>query len=72
MPAAWRIFHTVEAPNLGEELSEDAVQVVDITSDFDYLAIVACEINNRPRKILNWKKPSEIFAELVTANASTA
>jgi transposase, IS30 family len=45
---------------------------VDITSDFDYLAIVACEINNRPRKILNWKKPSEIFAELVTANASTA
>ena len=35
-------------------------------------AMVACEINDRPRKILNWKKPSEIFAELVIANASTA
>ena len=63
----------MEAPNLwGRTLGKMAVQVVDITSDFDYLAIVACEINNRPRKILNWKKPSEIFAELVTANASTA
>jgi IS30 family transposase len=30
-----------------------------ITSDPSYLAMVACEINDRPRKILNWKKPSE-------------
>jgi transposase, IS30 family len=33
--------------------------------------MVAAEINDRPRKIHNWKKPSEIFAELVEANAST-
>jgi IS30 family transposase len=30
------------------------------------------KVNDRPRKIHNWKKPSEMFAELVEANASTA
>jgi IS30 family transposase len=44
---------------------------VEITSDPNYLAMVASEINGRPRKIHNWKTPSEIFAELVEANAST-
>ncbi len=38
---------------------------VRITSDPNYLAMVASEINDRPRKIHNWKKPSELFAELV-------
>ena len=52
--------HHDGAPRLGHQLLDD------------YLAMVACEINDRPRKILNWKKPSEVFAELVTANASTA
>lgn len=42
-----------------------------ITSDPNYLAMVASDINDRPRKIHNWKKPSEIFAELVEAHAST-
>ncbi|MGQ0482591.1 MAG: IS30 family transposase, partial [Pseudonocardia sp.] len=37
----------------------------------EYLATVASEINDRPRKIHNWKKPSELFTELVEANAST-
>jgi hypothetical protein len=41
-----------------------------ITSDRDYLAAIAAEINDRPRKILDWKKPSEAFADLLT-NAST-
>ena len=44
---------------------------VTITSDPHYLAMVASEINDRPRKIHNWKKPSELFTELVEANAST-
>ena len=44
----------------------------DITSDRDYLASVAAEINDRPRKILNWKKPSEVFAEILASDASTA
>jgi transposase, IS30 family len=58
--------------NLNRIFREFFPKGVDITSDYDYLAMVACEINDRPRKILNWKKPSEVFAELVTANASTA
>ena len=35
-----------------------------------YLAMVAAEINDRPRKIFDWKNPSEISAELVEADAS--
>ena len=44
---------------------------VPITGDPNYLAMVAAEINDRPRKIFSWKKPSEIFTELVEADAST-
>jgi IS30 family transposase len=43
-----------------------------ITSDPTYLAMVASDINDRPRKIHNWKKPSELFTELVETYASTA
>jgi len=45
---------------------------VTITFDPNYLATVASEINDRLRKIHNWKTPSELFTELVEANASTA
>ena len=41
------------------------------TSDPVYLAAVAAEINNRPRKIHGWKKPSEVFTELLASDAST-
>lgn len=44
---------------------------MNITSDPGYLAIVASEINDQPRKIHNWKKPSELFTELIDAHAST-
>ena len=44
---------------------------VQITSDPYYLAAIAAEINDRPRKIHSWKKPSEVFAELLEADAST-
>jgi IS30 family transposase len=57
--------------NANRILREYFPKGVPITSDPKYLAMVACEINDRPRKIHNWKKPSEIFAELVEANAST-
>jgi len=36
------------------------------------LAMVACDINDRPRKIHNSKKPSEVFAELIASDASAA
>jgi IS30 family transposase len=58
--------------NANRILREYFPKGVPITSDPNYLAMVASEINDRPRKIHNWKKPSEIFAELVEANASTA
>lgn len=57
--------------NANRILREYFPKGVPITSDPKYLAMVACEINDRPRKIHNWKKPSEIFAELVEVNAST-
>ncbi|GAB1692796.1 IS30 family transposase [Krasilnikovia sp. M28-CT-15] len=58
--------------NLNRILREYFPKGVPITSDPKYLAMVASEINDRPRKIHNWKKPAEIFTELVEANASTA
>src|SRR6266511_1038989 len=57
--------------NANRILREYFPKGVPITADPTYLAMVASEINDRPRKIHNWKKPSEIFAELVEANAST-
>jgi IS30 family transposase len=57
--------------NLNRIVREFFPKGVPITSDPTYLAGVASDINNRPRKIFDWKKPSEIFAELVEANAST-
>ena len=56
--------------NLNGILREFFPKGTPISSDPKYLAAVACEINDRPRRIHNWKKPSEIFAELVE-NAST-
>jgi IS30 family transposase len=57
--------------NLNRIVREFFPKGVAITSDPHYMAMVACEINDRPRKIHNWKKPSEVFAELVETNAST-
>ena len=57
--------------NLNRIVREFFPKGVEITSDPTYLAMVASDINDRPRKIHNWKKPSELFTELVEANAST-
>jgi hypothetical protein len=57
--------------NLNRIVREYFPKGVEITSDPRYLAMVACDINDRPRKIHNWKKPSELFTELVESNAST-
>ena len=58
--------------NLNRIVREFFPKGVPITSDPNYLAAVAAEINDRPRKIFDWKKPSEIFTELVESHASTA
>jgi IS30 family transposase len=57
--------------NLNRIVREFFPKGVPITSDPAYLAMVAAEINDRPRKIFDWKKPSEIFAELVEEDTST-
>jgi IS30 family transposase len=57
--------------NLNRIVREYFPKGVAITSDPKYLAMVASDINDRPRKIHNWKKPSELFTELVETNAST-
>lgn len=57
--------------NLNRIVREYLPKGVEITSDPRYLAAIAAEINDRPRKIHDWKKPSEVFAELLEADAST-
>lgn len=42
-----------------------------ITSDPDYLQAVADELNDRPRAILGFKKPKEVFAELLTSSIAS-
>lgn len=58
--------------NLNRIVCEYFPKGVEITSDPKYLAMVACDSNARPRKIHNWKKPSEVFAELLASDATAA
>uniref|UniRef100_UPI003899AE01 IS30 family transposase n=1 Tax=Prauserella endophytica TaxID=1592324 RepID=UPI003899AE01 len=58
--------------NLNRIVREFLPKGVTIPSDPRYLAAIAAEINDRPRKIHAWKKPSEVFTELLESNASTA
>ena len=58
--------------NLNRIVREYFPKGVEITHDPTYLAAVAADINDRPRKLHNWKKPSEIFTELLASDASTA
>lgn len=58
--------------NLNRIVREYFPKGVEITSDPKYMSMVACDINDRPRKIHNWKKPSEVFAEFIESDASAA
>ena len=40
----------------------------EITGDIHYLQAVADEINDRPRAILGFRTPAEVFAELLLAD----
>jgi transposase, IS30 family len=57
--------------NLNRIVREFLPKGVTIPSDPTYLAAIAAEINDRPRKIHDWRKPSEVFTELLEADAST-
>jgi len=43
----------------------------EITGDIDYLWSVADSLNDRPRAILGFRKPSEVFAELMLQEAES-
>jgi IS30 family transposase len=43
-----------------------------ITGDPDYQQAVTDELNNRPRAIFGFKKPKEVFAELLTSGVASA
>jgi IS30 family transposase len=58
--------------NLNRIVREFLPKGVTIPSDPRYLAAIAAEINDRPRKIHDWKKPSEVFTELLESDASIA
>lgn len=57
--------------NLNRIVREFLPKGVTIPSDPRYLAAIAAEINDRPRKIHDWKKPSEVLTELLESDAST-
>jgi IS30 family transposase len=56
--------------NLNRIVREFLPKGVTIPSDPSYLAAIAAEINDRPRKLHDWRKPSEVFTELLEADAS--
>jgi hypothetical protein len=62
-----------DTPKLSSDtlLGEYFPKGTDIPDDPDYLWTVAREINGRPRKILGWKKPAEVFAELLTSGIAS-
>lgn len=57
--------------NTNRWLREYFPKGTDIPADPDYLWAVAREINGRPRKILDWKKPAEVFADLLTSKIAS-
>lgn len=58
--------------NLNRTVRQFLPKGVEILSDPRYLAAIAAEINDQTRKIHDWRKPSEVSAALLEADASTA
>ena len=60
---------TNENPN--DLLREYFPKGTDITDDQTYLDRVAAELNNRPRRILGYQTPAEIFAGLLASSIAS-
>lgn len=43
----------------------------EITDDQTYLDLVAAELNNRPRRILGYRTPAEVFTDLLTSSIAS-
>jgi hypothetical protein len=65
--------HTVRRPSGGDHdlTNTEAPKSTDITDDQTYLDMVACELNNRPRPILGYRTPAEVFADLLASSIAT-
>jgi IS30 family transposase len=57
--------------NTNRLLREYFPKGTDITDDQDYLDLVARELNNRPRRILGYRTPAEVFADLLTSSVAS-
>jgi transposase, IS30 family len=54
--------------NTNRLLREYFPKSTEITSDPAYLNTVAAELNGRPRRILGYRTPAEVFTELMTSS----
>ena len=57
--------------NTNRLLREYFPKSTDITDDQTYLNLVARELNNRPRRILHYATPAEVFADLLTSSIAS-
>ncbi len=57
--------------NTNRLLREYFPKGTDITDDQTYLDLVASELNNRPRRILGYRTPAEVFADLLTSSIAS-
>jgi len=57
--------------NTNRLLREYFPKGTDITDDQTYLNLVAGELNNRPRRILGYRTPTEVFTDLLTSSIAS-
>ncbi|WP_232838889.1 IS30 family transposase [Streptomyces triticisoli] len=57
--------------NTNRLLREYFPKGTDITTDPAYLQAVAGELNSRPRRILDYRTPAEVFTELLTSSIAS-
>jgi len=57
--------------NTNRLLREYFPKSTEITDDQNYLDLVARELNNRPRRILGYRTPAEVFADLLTSSIAS-
>ncbi|MGH4016289.1 MAG: IS30 family transposase [Pseudonocardiaceae bacterium] len=57
--------------NTNRLLREYFPKSTDIPDDQTYLDLVAAELNNRPRRILGYRTPAEVFTDLLTTDIAS-
>jgi IS30 family transposase len=57
--------------NTNRLLREYFPKSTDIPNDQTYLDLVAAELNNRPRRILSYRTPAEVFTDILTSDIAS-